>query len=429
MSSFTDFSWRSYQPPAIEWLASRPRGLIDAPAASGKTCIAAGALHRVVMAKNRSRKASVGWLANTLEQCSQAYEAMLQIFYGVKVEPTKAKPEWESRCHEGDGAKIDLKVACAAANTDWSDRDVLIGDEIHHAGTAVQWQSQIETCRGAFWGFTATVPEDEEAYKTLMDFFDGEHYTITREDVKANLAPAKIIMLSATDPGIGVRMDSEITAECRKRRNWWMAGKIPKQAEKISRLRNSGASEYEIGKCASELYGLEQEMKAQVMWGVLVKRGIVENRSRNEEAISIAKKHRNDTVIVLVNQVEHGKELADRIPDAVVVHSKMGIKARRSALEKFNSGEIKTIISTSLLDEGANFPRSNVLIMLSAGRSSARVTQRTGRVLRSFPGKEYGLIYDWTDDFHALAKKHSDRRREVYTQLGYEFVNPNSLFG
>jgi len=220
MSSFTDFQWRVYQPPAIEWLASRPRGIIEAPAASGKTCIAAGALHRVVMAKNRNRKAMVGWLANTLEQCGQAYEAMLQIFYGIKVEPTKAKAEWEARCHEGDGAKIDLKVACAAANTDWSDRDVLIGDEIHHLATALQWQSQVETCRGAFWGFTATIPEDEEAYKTLMSFFDGEHHTITREDVQTNLAPAKVIMLNGTDRGIGDMMDIQIIMECKKRRNW-----------------------------------------------------------------------------------------------------------------------------------------------------------------------------------------------------------------
>jgi hypothetical protein len=42
--------------------------------------------------------------------------------------------------------------------------------------------------------------------------------------------------------------------------------------------------------------------------------------------------------------------------------------------------------------------------------------------LRSFAGKEHGLIYDWQDNFHPLAAKQSRARQEVYRELGYEFA-------
>ena len=104
------------------------------PAGSGKTIISAAALNAVLLRKPRASKVRIGWLANTREQIDQAKSA-IQKFPLV-------------------GAQ-DVKLACAAAQTDWSDRDVLVCDEVHHM-IAPSWASQIATCQGARWGFTAT---------------------------------------------------------------------------------------------------------------------------------------------------------------------------------------------------------------------------------------------------------------------------------
>ena len=134
------FSVRPYQHQAAEWLSRRKRGLLSAPAGSGKSLTLAYALDMAVKSRVRGRKVKIGWLCNTREQAAQAQKAM-DAFPLV--------------------AKQDIRIACAAAATDWSDRDVLVTDECHHAGSAQGWQSQIQTCKGALWAMTATIPETQ----------------------------------------------------------------------------------------------------------------------------------------------------------------------------------------------------------------------------------------------------------------------------
>jgi len=426
------FTYRPYQPPAIAWLASRPRGMVKAAAGSGKTIVAAGAIHRVLKAKPRTKPVNVGWMCNTIEQGQQAFKAMLQVFYGVDCEPAKAQAMWVQMAASGDGALLNLKVACAAAMEDWSDVDVLIVDECHHSASD-SWLSQIETAGGARWGFTATPPENEEAYNAVVALFGNDVFEIQRSEVKGNLAPAKVVIVDATDQNLEVRMDKEISRQHFRRRKYWMGGVIPKKEQEVARLSRVGAGGDAVHKAASELYGMEMALKAQVMWQVVIDMGIFRNKRRNDAAVQIAKKHSTDSTIILVNKVEHATALSDRIPGSVVCHSKMGAKNRRKALDDFRCGLVKCLVATSLLDEGADLPIANVLIMVCGGRSNAKAEQRTGRVLRTHKEKTHGTIYDFEDNFHPLAKKHSLHRRELYAKLGYEFsgraMDFGSLFG
>ena len=100
-------------------------------------------------------------------------------------------------------------------------------------------------------------------------------------------------------------------------------------------------------------------------------------------------------------------------------YSKMSKKDRASVLETFKEGKVKCIIATSLADEGLDLPKANVLIMVSGGRSEAKTIQRTGRVLRAFPGKTHGLIYDFLDRQHPMMERHANKRIATYRKLGY----------
>lgn len=367
------FTPRPYQLPAAEYLITRKRGMVQSPAGSGKTIIAALALDMVLRSRPRTETVKVGWLANTQEQCAQAISA-LALFPSIS--------QW-----------AEVKVACAAAQTDWSDRKLLIVDECHHVSTALGWQKQIDKCEGAIWGLTATPPDEmSEFYGVFVFYFGDNWHVIERKEVGSNLAHAKVVLLSASDFGVEDKINAEVEATMRWRRKYWRGG--------------------------------EGELWGQVCFQCIIEHGIVNNRARNQAAIDTVKRHASQQVLMLVNQVEHAGWMASQLPNAVACFSKMGKKKREAALEAFKRGEVKCIVATSLADEGLDLPNAGVLVMVSGGRSKRLAEQRTGRVLRSFAGKTHGLIYDFTDELvHPLAAKQSRARQDVYRELGYEFAN------
>lgn len=367
---------RPYQLEPVEFLSRRKRALVVAPAGSGKTVIAAAALDRVLRAVKRTAKIKAGWLANTKEQCQQAKDA-IALFRTIKY-------------------LAEVKVRCAAAEQTWADRDVLIVDECHHSH-APEWRRQIETCQGARWGFTATPDfegdEAENKSAALRELFGDERFNVQREDVGALVSKAKVVLLDASDSGLRQAMDAEIARVYAYRSRYWGG---------------------DTGK-----------LRAMVSWQVCVEMGIVGNQTRNQAALGVAQQHfwEGDSVLVLVNQVEHAKWFAEET-GAVACYSGMGAKARRHALYDFKAGTLKCIVATSLADEGLDVPRASVLVLVSGGRSKAKAEQRTGRVLRAFAGKETAIIYDFEDHFHPLMAKHSLARQAVYRNLGYEIVRP-----
>jgi len=366
-----------YQKNAVEWLSKQRRGAVVAPAGSGKTIIAAAALDQVLNSVVRTEPVVVGWMAATMEQCFQAEAAI-------------------RTCIEKPGL-MKPYIRCAAANYDWSICDVLIVDECHHASSAPGWRAQIEEFGGPVWGLTATPPEKDEKAEDHALFLElfGEIFEIERKEV-GRLAHAKVVFLNKSDLDASSRIEQNIAINLPIRRR---------------QMFYSGLEE-------GAIYGM-------VAWNAVISEGIVANKNRTQAAVLVAKHHvrKGDSVLVLANQVEHCKEIAESIPTARVCFSKMGKEKRARALESFSEGRIKCLVATSLADEGLDVPRANVLVLVSGGKSRAKTEQRTGRVLRQFAGKEKGIIYDFADTHHPLMKRHSDKRRAKYVELGYEITN------
>ena len=353
---------RDYQTEGAEYLATRRRAVVVSPAGSGKTIIAAAALSRVTTARKRDRPVRIGWLANTTEQVNQGRDA-IALFPAL--------------------ADQDVRLACAAAATDWSDRDVLVVDECHHV-SALGWFEQVNRCAGARWGLTATPPTDPDAVRLFTDAL-GTVLTIERSRVQQNLARAVVRWLDHSDDGVRQAIDAAIAAELPRRQRWWRGD-------------------------PGQLWG-------QVAWQFVIDLGIVANGARNQAAVAAATNSR--PTLVLVNKVGHGQALAAAIPGARCCFSKMGAKLRREALADFTAGRCRCIVATSLADEGLDLPNAEVLVLVSGGRSKARTEQRTGRVLRAFAGKPHGVIYDFRDTFHPLPAKHARVRGDLYQSLGY----------
>ena len=166
--------------------------------------------------------------------------------------------------------------------------------------------------------------------------------------------------------------------------------------------------------------GDQGQLWGQVAFQKIVEMGIVQNHSRNIAAIAAAT---NDKpTLMLVNQVDHGQWLSEQIPNSIPFHAGMGDKPRREAIASFLAGNTRCLVSTKALEEGFDAPNAEVLVIVSGGKSSRIAEQATGRVLRSFQGKTHGQIFDFRDQFHPLAAKHSKAREEVYRKLGYTIL-------
>lgn len=347
---------RDYQKRVVEWAKTKD-GLIIAPAGSGKTWIAAA-----ICAHHST--ARIGWLAPTIETCKQAKVALDL----AGVDPNR------------------YEIRCPHESVDFSKCDLLIVDECKHS-PATQWRRIIESCNGLRYGFDATPWCDDEDRNTInRNLFNCRQIEITREDIGDSLADATLVISNATDMGLEMRIDNNIDRLFKDRRRY---------------MRIS-----------------DEELKRMCAWESLVDIGIAQNVARNEYARDVAIAHGDLQTLILVPRITLGEWYEREIPGARLVHSKIGKKDRRAYMEEFKSGNLKTMIATSLADEGLDLPNAELLIMVSGGRSPQKTIQRASRVLRKTDTKNFATIYDFSDKFHPIGAFHARKRIKSYKQLG-----------
>jgi superfamily II DNA or RNA helicase len=144
------------------------------------------------------------------------------------------------------------------------------------------------------------------------------------------------------------------------------------------------------------------------------KKGIVENEERNKLIATIAKKEEPNSVLVLVQQVQHGERLKKLIPEATFIHGTEKDSVRVQILEDFRNEKIKILIGTSVIGEGVDLPIAGTLIIAGGGKAKSGIIQNIGRVLRMHPKKKQALIYDFTDEGSTYLNRHSLERRDIY---------------
>jgi len=364
---------RPYQTRAVEFLAARhgagARALCVCPAGGGKTIIGAAALAKVAQPWDR-----IGWACNTREQVEQGCDALAAA--GVT-------PAW---------------VRCVAGITpeDAAELDYLVIDEVHHL-TAATWSALAAACKGTIYGLTATPDTPDPERNAWFKSFWGENViVIRREEVQkgGHLSAGKVIVLDIDTPG---EFDEAINGAA--------------EIESLKMLRRYPWKDHD-------------ELRSQAKWRATLDM-LLENPARNATVVSTALREiqAGHSVLILVAEIEHGQNFAAQIPDSIMAFSKMGVKKRRAAIEGFRDGSVKCLIATSLADEGLDVPRASVLILATAGRSGAKIEQRTGRVMRPHEGKSVGTVYDFADRGAAMAKYQHFARLKVYKRLGYEVTN------
>ncbi len=145
---------------------------------------------------------------------------------------------------------------------------------------------------------------------------------------------------------------------------------------------------------------------------------IVNNKVRNDIIVNLALS--SESVLILVQKIEHGKLLYDKlypiISDKVCfINGQLPKKQRRKMFDDIRSKKYDVVIASSVFDEGVNIPNFKTLILAVGGKSSIKVVQRVGRLLRPDKDKPYAVIYDFMDTQKFLCL-HYKRRRILLEQ-------------
>ncbi len=148
--------------------------------------------------------------------------------------------------------------------------------------------------------------------------------------------------------------------------------------------------------------------------------GIVSNESRNHQILDIVQKiiDSNQTVLVFINKIEHGENLAkiafERHIDLVFIQGSSSNDIRERVKRELNAGVIKAVICTTVWKEGVDIPNLQNIINAGGGKSEITVLQSIGRGLRKTLEKETVTIYDFFDLGHYYLVLHSGERISIY---------------
>lgn len=162
-------------------------------------------------------------------------------------------------------------------------------------------------------------------------------------------------------------------------------------------------------------------------WASIYKEQITDNHEYNNMVAKIANAYINNKrqVLVLINQINHGKELSKLIPGSVFLSGNSPKAKREAAIKNARNKYISCIISSVIFDEGVDIRSLDTVILAGQGKSPVRAIQRIGRILRTFDGKTKATAIDFYIHQKYLSD-HAKARLKMYStepEFGIEHID------
>jgi len=149
---------------------------------------------------------------------------------------------------------------------------------------------------------------------------------------------------------------------------------------------------------------------------------LVKNNKRNEAIaqLAAARVRKNRSVLILVNYIQHGQLLENRLKQLVnpeqVQFVQGATEDKKGLLKQLAAKEKLCLIATTVFGEGVDIPSLATLIYARASGSSIDVIQGVGRALRVSGSKRKTLVIDFQDKSDYLKSRSKFR----YTLLKSE---------
>jgi len=117
-----------------------------------------------------------------------------------------------------------------------------------------------------------------------------------------------------------------------------------------------------------------------------------------------------------VDQAERAHKVAREVMKSAILTG--STKDRGRVFDRFRSGKVNCIVSTTVLDEGIDVPDADVAIILSGSGSERQLMQRIGRVLRHRDGKTALVVEIVTRN--TVEEKIAEKRCKALSFYGVE---------
>jgi len=149
---------------------------------------------------------------------------------------------------------------------------------------------------------------------------------------------------------------------------------------------------------------------------------LLENDKRLDTIADLILKIKDSgNTLILVDRVNAGKALIDRLPDSVFVSGETKLTERKEEYDEVATSSKKIIVATyGVAAVGINIPRIFNLVLLEPGKSFVRVIQSIGRGIRKAEDKDEVVIWDITSNCK-FAKRHLTQRKTYYKEAKYPF--------
>ncbi len=351
------------------------RGVWQAPTGSGKTILIAGLL------------SMSSWRALVVVHTETLFKQTIE-------ELERFWPDEVGRlgCGMDDAGDITVGMVqtLSRGNGDLSSYGMVIVDEAHHVSKfGGMYDKVLSRMDGAHlrYGFTATLPEKEEAKLAMEGLIGPVLGKTTQEELREG----------------DVRGAQAVLAKPRMRMLWVPESNLKERIEKLRR-----------------------EEKRSITYKDVYELGIVFNRKRNDLIVREAKRllGMGLTVLIMVERIEHGHELLKMaetvVPgEFVFLHGNTPTEIKEEEKRLFMGKERKGVIATRIWSEGVNIRSMGAVINAVGGLSEIGVLQRFGRGLRTDEGKKEVWLIDLLDTNHVYFQRHSMKRLCIYFEMNW----------
>jgi superfamily II DNA or RNA helicase len=131
------------------------------------------------------------------------------------------------------------------------------------------------------------------------------------------------------------------------------------------------------------------------------------------------------TALVVSDRKEHCETLKNLISKAhlsnALITGDISSAKRNEIIKKANSGELEVLIATTqIINEGFNCKKLDGLFLTTPIRSSLKLTQIVGRILRTDKMKVSPVIYDYVDRNPVLQASYQ-ARMNAYEKIGVDY--------
>ncbi len=353
---------RPYQEDAIKkWEQNSCNGIVVLPTAAGKTHIGVEAIARL--------QQSTLVIAPTIELIQQ-WRDRLKRYFSTEIGQI------------GGGEKDIRPISVCTYDSAYLMAEslgnrfkFLLVDEVHHLASEQYMQIAKIFAAPYRLGLTATLERADKLHENLAEVMGGKILEMGYEELSDYLANFKIVR-------IPVELDPDEEDEYHRNRDVFLS------YLRKHRMVLRGPWDFE----KFILSSWNPEGREALMAWRKSREIAFSSRAKIDHLRRILADHHGEKTLIFSEDTETAYLISREFLIPAITYMTPP-RERKSYLELFREGKIRTLATSRVLDEGVDVPDASIAIVLSGSGSSRQFRQRLGRILRPSEGKS-GVMYE-----------------------------------